>query len=228
MRRAERGADLVQQRHERSGNWQKLDKGIIRWRLPPASRKLQTQQTDRYGVHLAQGWGDRERQHDFKGTVEPAGKQGREKQRKDVLTRGGPPSWLTDCCGKEGRRELSSVGVTMETSCGRLDLIWWQAELSCESKRKLHSAVGWRVWIQILLLCPVGRLTFLSNACMLSATREGQPNRKGNGKAATGGPWSGRKGCELAQWAGGQKALTTLSRRIWEVPTSCMVAVRSG
>lgn len=42
---------------------------------------------------------------------------------------------------------------------------------------------------------------------MLSATRKGQPNRKGNGKAATGGPWSSRKGCELAQWAGGQKAL---------------------
>ena len=48
---------------------------------------------------------------------------------------------------------------------------------------------------------------FLSNACMLSATWEGQPNRKGNGKAATEGPWSSRKGCELAQWAGGQKAL---------------------
>ena len=193
MRWAERGIGLVQLSRERSGDWQKLDKGIIRWRLTPA-RRLQTQETDGYGVCSAQGWGDRDLQHGFKGTVEPAGKEGRAETEKGHADLRGTPGWLIDCCGKEGRGELSSVGVTMETSCGHLDLIWWHAELLGENKKKLHSAVGWRVWTQILLLCPAGRLMFLSNACMLSAAPEGQPNRKGNGKAATGRPLAQQKG----------------------------------
>ena len=53
----------------------------------------------------------------------------------------------------------------------------------------------------------------LTDSCSLRMLVCCQPHGRGNptervmGRQPQGGPWSSRKGCELAQWAGGQKAL---------------------
>ena len=71
----------------------------------------------------AQGRGDTELQCGFKGTVEPAVKEGRGETEEGHVDPQGTTGWLMDRCGEEGWRELSWVGVTMETSCRHLDLI---------------------------------------------------------------------------------------------------------